>query len=140
MPAVASNMENPDPRARQVVGVVKGLWHQTLDRQEYLSLLAHRLVELAQKEADPESALLNLADELESELDLPPIRSDGTDLRALAWETVNALSLEFPRLEIPGNLPERMPANNVAAQKLYETTDLEAWTSALLTRPVNPDR
>lgn len=140
MPDVAPNVLNPSTSALQTIGVVKGRFHQVLDHETYLSLLAERLTILLQAEPNPEDAARSLVEELEEKLDLPPIYSDQSDASEWARVIVNALDPYLRRLGIPGKLPERMPPNVIAAQRVYDQTTLESWTSSLLNHPANPDR
>src|SRR5262245_18285344 len=73
MPARTSNFLNPSESAREIVGVVKGKFYQTLDRETYLELLAERLEELLMNEPDPETALVELIARLEDDLPDYPI-------------------------------------------------------------------
>lgn len=136
-PEPSSNMINPSSHARLVVGAVRGLFHQTLDHEQYMSLLADRLESLLNQEDDYTQALADLVEDLERNLNL-----EIGDFETMnAQSVVGALDLYLRRIGIPGrNLPERMPPNSLAAEKIYKEADLESWVSALTNRPSNPDR
>ena len=146
MPAESSNVLNPSAHSRKVVGVVKGLFHQTLDRETYLSLLAERLNYLLSQEEEPETALYDLISTLDEKLpevsvpELPTNPAQDGSLLSESKMVIQALDLYLRQLNIPGQLPDKMPPNVLAAQSLYEQTDLESWLSNLLNQPTNPDR
>lgn len=142
MPVESSNVIIPSIYARQVVGVVKGLFRQTLDRDTYWSLLAERLNELLLKEEDPEVAYVQLLEDLDKLLDIsiPDVVEEKDNFRRESQAVMSELSLYLDQLEIPGKLPERMPPNTLTAQKIYEETTLDIWVSNLTNRPTNPDR
>lgn len=135
-----SPTSNPETPAR--VGVVKGTEGQTFSLEVYRDLLAVRLQHLLEQEDDPEQALRDLVNQLEEQdlaLNLPQ------ELEPLSLATVlildsGDLQQHLERLGVPGRLPEKFPANDPKAEKLYGEMSLENWLNALLEDQPNPDR
>lgn len=146
MPAETSNVLNPNPHARPVVGVVKGMFHQSLDLETYLALLAARLTFLFEQEANPQQAfreaIFNLEEGLGLQLTPELANQDGSEVTMAqnCQLLISELSAYLRQLNIPGRLPLYMPPNLLEAQRVYDETDLESWISNLLERPINPDR
>lgn len=134
------------PDDNSVVGVVKGKFHQVLDRETYLELLAEKLNALLQREPNPEEALHQLIIDLEDRLpdypvpDLPENPSQDGNLYPECKLIMSALDSYLLRMGLLDDLPERLPPNVLAAQKVYEQNDLESWLTNLTNQPANVDR
>lgn len=140
MPNAQNNMENGNQEASQRVGAVCGVQGQSLDKEVYLSLLANRLTDLLKREPDPEEALEELVSRL-SQADLAPDSEDLTPENAGTRILQNGdLNQLLDKLGAPGPLPEKLPANNSRAERIYKGMELENWINSLLESQPNPDR
>lgn len=131
---------NPNQQSALVVGAVLVKQGLRTDREIYFSLLSDRLNLMLDKEEDPVQALRSLYEALEANglapESMPTLAEAGN---SLVFQN-DAMREHLDRLGIPGDLPARMNENSPRAARLIERTTLEAWTSALLEKPIEADR
>ena len=115
------------PKGREVVGAVQVTPTQVMNKDNYLTLLANRLQELATEA--PED--LDQVSELLVEAGLIAIPLDPEDEMKLGYQILfredEGMQERLDELGIPGRMPSRVETNNPAAQKAVEEATLLSW-------------
>jgi hypothetical protein len=128
---------NPWKEARQIVGAIRGVKGQPLDRDFYLALLADRFNWMLAAEDSPEYALQEVFCWLESdglaETCPDSLENAGTEL------IINNLLLQerLYFMGVPGELPQTLIDTNDAAAKVLRETTLTQWITALCNKPLH---
>lgn len=117
------------PKGQELLGAIRGVRGQTLNRDLYPVLLRRRVEEMVEN-AEPED--VQQMEDLLLEAGLLGQRLDRSRIGREVVEDNEEVLLELEHRGIPGRMPPSLETNDPSAERALQETNLVEWTHALV--------